>query len=353
MQCSKQGYGGNRRRGTNVATTHYPVDLQDERNPSRVCYQQWGARQPFERGTLQDAPVHRRTRWFWFGDRKNNIELGVQIDILNELFGKRVSLELTDHDPTILVPIYAAKRRKRLHKLFYKKQLSECQPYLNYDVPAIAFKHMDVLWPNIEMNSTNIRRRSFNPSDLQLIEYGMRMIMVCSNAFGKGSKLVTDGMDLAPAGNTREARAPVSRASAARLSPVPVDVEDGSTTTPAKSTSYRRTISRGNSSNINSFPDSLRLENIRSVEDGAIMWDMVQELASLELAFDFVDKDWAWDTVEWQMKAKGVASPSTFALDEIADMSERDIVHAIRNISLAPVGSGGSDRTDGRILLIR
>ena len=84
------------------------------------------------------------------------------------------------------------------------------------------------------------------------------------------------------------------------------------------------------------------------------MWDMVKELASLELVFDFVDKDWAWgDTVEGQMKSKGVASPSTFALDEIADMSERDIVHAIRNISLAPVGSGGSDRTDGRILLIR
>ena len=52
LQCIKQGYGGNRRRGTNVATTHYPVDLQDERNTSRVCYQQWGARQPFERGTL-------------------------------------------------------------------------------------------------------------------------------------------------------------------------------------------------------------------------------------------------------------------------------------------------------------
>ena len=103
----------------------------------------------------------------WSGDRKNNIELGVQIDILNELFGKRVSLELTDHDPTILVPIYAAKRRKRLHKLFYKKQLSECQPFLNYDVPAMASKYIDVLWPTMEMNSTIIRRRSFDPTDLQ------------------------------------------------------------------------------------------------------------------------------------------------------------------------------------------
>ena len=166
LNCIKVGYGGNRRKGTNVSTTHDPVDLQDEHNPSRVCYQQWGSKQPFERGALQQEPVNRRTRWFWFGDRTNKIELGVQLDILNEIIGKRVSLELTDHDPTRLVPIYAAKRRKRLHKLFYKKQLSECQPYLNYDVPAIAFKYMDVLWPNIEMNSTNIRRRSFNPSDL-------------------------------------------------------------------------------------------------------------------------------------------------------------------------------------------
>ena len=170
----------------------------------------------------------------------------------------------------------------------------------------------------------------------------MRMIMVCSNAFGKGSKLVADGMDLAPAGNTREARAPVSRASTARLSPVPgggddgsTTGDDGSTTTPAKSSSSHKSVSRNNSTDTTSFPDYLRLDNIRSVEDGAIMWDMVKELASLELVFDFVDKDWARDTVEEQMKSKGVASPSTFALDEIADMSERKIVHAIRNISLA------------------
>ena len=103
----------------------------------------------------------------------------------------------------------------------------------------------------------------------------MRMIMVCSNAFGKGSKLVADVMDLAPAGNTREAPAPVSRASTARLLPVPgggddgsTNGDDGSTTTPAKSSSSRKSVSRNNSTDTTTFPDSLRLVNIRSVEDG-------------------------------------------------------------------------------------
>ena len=135
--------------GTNKATSHDATDLKDEHNPSGVCYQVWGVKQEFERGCLSLGPVQRSPRWFKFGDGCT-IELGVQMDILNEIIGKRIPLELTEHDPTIRVPVYAAKRRSKYFKLFYNKQQRQCQPYMNYDVPAIAARHKELFCPNIQ-----------------------------------------------------------------------------------------------------------------------------------------------------------------------------------------------------------
>lgn len=110
---------------------------------------------------------------------------------------------------------------------------------------------------------------------------------------------------------------------------------DTANNTPAKSTSACKSVLHRNSSIASTYPESLRLDSIRAVDDGTIMWDMVSELASLELAFDYVNKGWAWDSIRSKMVSKGCAPPSMFLLDEIPNLSDRDIVNAIRNITLA------------------
>ena len=159
LLCIKNGYGGSKRNKTIKATTHNATDLKNEHNVSGICYQEWGRKEEFDQGSLALDKVKRHTRWFKFGDGCT-IELGEQLDLLNEIIGVRVPLELTDHDPTIKVPVYAAKRRSKYYKLFYNKQRTRCQPYLNYDVPAITARHKEIF--GVTMNSTQIRRRSFD-----------------------------------------------------------------------------------------------------------------------------------------------------------------------------------------------
>ena len=56
---------------------------------SGICYQEWGRQEEFEQGSLALDKVKRRTRWFKFGDGCT-IELGEQLDLLNEIIGLRV-----------------------------------------------------------------------------------------------------------------------------------------------------------------------------------------------------------------------------------------------------------------------
>ena len=46
------------------------------------------------------------------------------------------------------------------------------------------------------------------------------------------------------------------------------------------------------------FLDSLHLECLKYTEDGTILWDVMSDLASLEILFEMVARDdLAWDTV--------------------------------------------------------
>jgi hypothetical protein len=47
------------------------VDLMNQKNNLGICYQQWGKREAFPRGTLSDAPLMREPRWFKFGNNRN------------------------------------------------------------------------------------------------------------------------------------------------------------------------------------------------------------------------------------------------------------------------------------------
>ena len=47
------------------------------------------------------------------------------------------------------------------------------------------------------------------------------------------------------------------------------------------------------------LPDALQLECIKCTNDGTILWDMISELASLELLFQLVTTgDCAWDALK-------------------------------------------------------
>ena len=122
------------------------------------------------------------------------------MDIVNELAGNRAPHLLNEDDPSI--PVYAAKRRKKSYVKFYKGIEKECIAYRNYDVPAVAAKYL-WFWPQIKLKSDTIRRRSFSPEDLLLIEADFRLMIVSSNILGEDGKLVLDGNSVYPAQSTR------------------------------------------------------------------------------------------------------------------------------------------------------
>ena len=109
LACTKNGFGGNKRKKTQVFTGFDGVDLMNQNNNIGICYQQWGKREAFSRGTLSDAPLMREPRWFKFGNNCK-IEVVEQIEIGRELIGD-VTLGDALDDPAA-IPMYIAKRRK-------------------------------------------------------------------------------------------------------------------------------------------------------------------------------------------------------------------------------------------------
>ena len=84
------------------------------------------------------------------------------------------------------------------------------------------------------------------------------------------------------------------------------------------------------------IPDVLRLECIKCMDDGTILWDMISELASLELLFQLVTTgDCAWDALEDEMVLKGVDMPSNFQAMEVCSMTKTNLSNARRNINMA------------------
>lgn len=177
--------------------------LAYESSNGHVCYQQFGRKEPFARGTDSTEPIFRRPRWFKFGNLDNTLELGEQIDLANEIVGNRIS-DCNEVDSTI--PVFVAQRRRKQYVPFYKGAEGECTPYLTYDVPAIAAKHLSEYWPGISKSGRpdTARRRSFAPEDLALIENEFRLVIATTNTLGSSGKLVLLNNTVYPARSTRE-----------------------------------------------------------------------------------------------------------------------------------------------------
>ena len=109
--CIKKGFGGSKKNKTQVLTGHSRVDLAEEMNNGKVCYQQFGRKEPFDRGRNCTQPISRRPRWFKFGNLDNTLEVGIQMDLLNEIIGKRLPSQLNDDNPSI--PVFAGQHRRK------------------------------------------------------------------------------------------------------------------------------------------------------------------------------------------------------------------------------------------------
>ena len=272
----------------------------------------------------------RQPRWFKFG-MDDTIELGVQIDIVNELVGKRTPTTINDNDPSI--PVFVAKRQHKYYGPFYKGKMRDCVPYNNFDVPAVAFKYL-WLWPEIEMTSDKVRRRMFPVEDLQTIENDFRQMIVSTNILGKGGKVVLHNNFLCPARNTRESCTPVvintTPSSTTPSSNPPLDSHH------VLQNETPRQNDASHTANDASFPDALRAYCLRCTDDCTIFWDMTPELASIELMFELVMRDnLAWDAVEDAMKSRDVDMPSNFQPEELCTMTKQDMVNARKNINSA------------------
>jgi len=172
---------------------------------------------------------------------------------------------------------------------------------------------------------------------LLTVETDFRLLIVASNVLGGGGKLMLNDNSVSPVRNTREARALV-----ARSLPTSSATTDSTSDVEAEATPVRtpnQDIIRGegtNSSTTNTIPESLRLEGLKCTEDGAILWDMVSELALLELLFHlFITHDMAWDTVEAEMKNRHVNMPLTFEPEELTSLSTRNASNIMKNINAA------------------
>jgi len=205
--CIKKGFEGSKKHKTQVFTGHPLSDLSNEMGNGQVCYQQFGRKEPFDRGKDSTQHILRRTRWFKFGNLENTLEVGEQIDLVNEIVGNRIPSDCNEDDPTI--PVFVAQRRRKQYLHFYKDTEEECISYRNYDVPTIATKHLSEYWPGISKSSDTVRRRSFAPKDLILIENDFCLIIATTNTLGNSGKLVIRDNTIYPARSTRESRTPV------------------------------------------------------------------------------------------------------------------------------------------------
>ena len=84
------------------------------------------------------------------------------------------------------------------------------------------------------------------------------------------------------------------------------------------------------------YPGDLRQKSLKCTMDGAILWAMVSELASIELMFHLVaTDDIDWDQVQSEMQKWGVALPEGVDLLDICTMSPRDVHNVQKNIDAA------------------
>ena len=96
-------------------------------------------------------------------------------------------MEATRNGDPAVIERYIVKRRKDSFKSFYRGDKGATQ-YCNWDVPHIAGRYHK-LWKGLKLNyigeSKRFVRRHFNPEDLSMIEADLRMILACSNFYGR------------------------------------------------------------------------------------------------------------------------------------------------------------------------
>eukprot|EP00956_Cyclotella_meneghiniana_P021728 scaffold39992_cov37-Cyclotella_meneghiniana.AAC.1 len=267
IYCIKKGYGGTQRKRTPTGCA--ALDLADENNGGRIHYQAFGEKEEFERGTLCTDSRAQHPRWFHFGKRTSRIELKQQIEICHHLIGKKVSSTFCAND--ISIPSFVMKRRQKMYVYFYERKSHLCAQYINHDIPAIINTFADDVWPQIKLpgEKETLRRRFFDPSDLEMIENELRVILVSSNILGKGSKLDVVLGELVPSSNTRESR--IRIVANAQDAPRTTERQRNSITstprhniTPSSTVVTPRRLSlsdRSSSSQVGSIPDSLRKES--------------------------------------------------------------------------------------------
>lgn len=336
IYCIKNGYGGTAR--NKISTGCDARDLADENNGGRVYYQIFGEKEEFERGTLSVSKRAQHPRWFHFGKGDGRLELKLQIEVCNHLIGKSMPSIICSNDVTI--PAFAMKRRQKQFRDFYKKKKHMCNQYLNHDIPAIIYTFACDAWPHIKVpnKSDRLCRRFFEPSQLDTMEDEFRTIMAVCNALGTGTKLDVVMDRLVPSSSTRENRTGIVAIADAtpqnmRIGSQPRSVTN--LTTIVTPSSRRSSISSRSSSNSSVIPDSLRKDTINCVMDGVIMWDMVEDLASMELLLHLhVEEDFAWDALEREMQARKVNMPTSFEPSELQSMSTKNKRNAVTNIKL-------------------
>ncbi len=113
------------------------TDFSNQCNKSGICYQSWGAKEPFLRGELADEPMLKHPRWFHFGN-EFPIEVAQQIDIVQNLTGDCEPGNI-DACGLAILPMYQIRQQKKLFKSFFLEE-SNCIPFQNYNSLAIASK---------------------------------------------------------------------------------------------------------------------------------------------------------------------------------------------------------------------
>lgn len=140
---------------------------------------------------------------------------------------------------------------------------------------------------------------------------------------------------LVPSSSTRENRTgtvAIAGGISQNQQPQPRSLTNCTIVTPS---SRRSSVSSRSSSNGNILPDSLRKDTINCVMDGVIMWDMIDNLASLELLLHLhAEEAFAWDALEHEMQIRKVRIPTSFEPSELQSMSTKNKRNAVTNIKL-------------------
>jgi hypothetical protein len=279
-----------------------------------------------------DKAVTNQPRWFKIGTTL--CDINTQQKIVDDLLGECTGLS----DDTL------ERRQVNSYKFYIG---DEDGGFSGYDVPTIAFKYIHV-WGDIEIvnlifvTKSCIQKQAFKPVDLIKIEYTMRLMMVASNC-QRGQMDVRDGgfipmirsclskwdiMELplvAPNLSVAEAL-PATAKRSKETSPKMPMVTPISLPTP-KQLLYGTTPYR----------DNLLLTAMDvTTPDGAIQWNRVPELVSIELMLHlyFVDGLNVFE-VNDEFAHRQVPLPLTFDVGSLITMSLKNLSNATSNVKEA------------------